>query len=76
MYKTALTILTHHDYSTISTIRSMEMYTHSVLIDHINDGNQLSLIATARDSRYTSSLHESCETLKKITKLFLVNSFS
>lgn len=47
--------------------------THSGLVDDIDDSNQLALVTAARDSRYTSSLHESCETLKNITKLFLVN---
>lgn len=39
--------------------------TYSVLIDHINDGDELALIASARDSRNATSLHESCETLKR-----------
>lgn len=43
----------------------MELHTHSVLVDDIDNGDQFSLIATARDSRYSSSLHESCKTLKR-----------
>jgi heme oxygenase len=61
-------MLDHHDFFPLPD----DLHdTHSVLVDDIDNGNQLASITAARDSRYTSSLHESCETLRKHNQTFL-----
>lgn len=42
-----------------------EAHTHSVLIDNINDGDELALVAATRDSRDSSSFDELGETLRE-----------